>query len=416
MALTQFEETIVRSIAPRQGELVDQLAKLVAIPTGGGNKAGLDACRAVLCDRLRALGASVSMVPGDAKPDWLSGGDVGGENGPTTIPATAVCASESTAKAPRVLLCGHLDTVHNPRGAFQRLDMSSDGARGVGPGCMDMKGGILVAIAALEALTAAGVRFPWTFVLNSDEETGSFHSDRAIREQAAKHDVGLVFEPALPDGGLVVERPGSGQFVIHARGKAAHVGRDFKAGVNAIYAVAERSLACARLADPDRGKIVTIGVIKGGRATNIVPDEAAAWGNVRFGSPEVEAELARELDAMGDSAGLSTIPARPSVEVLRTFSRPAKPLTPEVQALANLARQTAQDLGQTLPFGKTGGVCDGNNIQAAGGRSIPVIDTLGVKGGGAHTGEEWIELTSLMERAQLAAVLMSRIAQGQLSA
>lgn len=399
--------------------MIDSLARLVAIPTGGGHRAGLDECRGVLCDRLKALGAQVSLVPGDPKPDWLAGGDMGGdEGGAGAIPPTAVCSYATSTRAPRVLLCGHIDTVHDPRGAFQKLEPFGDGFRARGPGCMDMKGGILVAIAALEALAAAGVRFPWTFVLNSDEETGSFHSDRAIREQAAKHDVGLVFEPALPDGGLVVERPGSGQFVIRAKGKAAHVGRDFKAGVNAIYAVADRSLACGRLADPDRGKIVTIGVIKGGRATNIVPDEAAAWGNVRFGSPEVEAELARELDAMGDAPGISGMPpttARASVEVLRTFSRPAKPLTPGVLALANLARQAAEDLGQTLPFGKTGGVCDGNNIQAGDGkRSIPVIDTLGVRGGGAHTGEEWIELTSLLERAQLAAVLMSRIALGGL--
>ncbi len=420
MALTHAEETIVRSIVPRRGELLDSLARLVAIPTGGGHKAGLDECRGVLCDRLAALGATVRAVAGDSKPEWLAGGDGGGESGggAAGIPPTAICSFESTTPGPRVLLCGHIDTVHDPRGRFQRLGVSGDGTRAVGPGCMDMKGGILVAIVALEALAAAGVRFAWTFVLNSDEETGSFHSDRAIREEASRHDVGLVFEPALPDGGLVIERPGSGQFVIRAKGKAAHVGRDFKAGVNAIYAVAERALACGRLAEPQRGKIVTIGVIRGGRATNIVPDEAWAWGNVRFGSPEVEAELARELDAMADAGGGggegAQVPARPGVEVIRAFSRPAKPLTTGVQALAHLARSAAEDLGQQLPFGTTGGVCDGNNIQAGidGSRSIPVIDTLGVRGGGAHTGEEWVELASVVERASLAAVLMSRIAGG----
>lgn len=271
---------------------------------------------------------------------------------------------------------------------------------------MDMKGGIVLAIAALEALEEVGIPCSWTFLLNADEETGSYCSDRALRAQAATHDVGLAFEPAMPDGGLVVARPGSGQFMLEVRGRAAHVGRDFANGISAVNALAERLLQIAAMPKPDQGLIVSVGPIDGGTAANIVPDRARAWGNVRFPDQSAADRLLHELESL---ATPSTHSHLPSARLRSSFSRPPKPLTPRVEQLAILARRTAQDLGQTLPFGTTGGVCDGNNLQAAG---LPTIDTLGVKGGGAHTTDEWIDLSSLVERGQLVALLLARLAGG----
>jgi glutamate carboxypeptidase len=133
----------------------------------------------------------------------------------------------------------------------------------------------------------------------------------------------------------------------------------------------------------------------------VVPDRARAWGNVRFTNAEVGEDLGRALQAMATPDG-----DLPRIEVRRSFNRPAKPLTPATEALALRARGVAEDLGQKLPFGRTGGVCDGNNLQAAG---LPTIDTLGVRGGGLHTPQEWIELASLVERCQLLAVLIMRL-------
>ncbi|MEM9374008.1 MAG: M20/M25/M40 family metallo-hydrolase, partial [Planctomycetota bacterium] len=99
----------------------------------------------------------------------------------------------------------------------------------------------------------------------------------------------------------------------------------------------------------------------------------------------------------------------PGVVVRRSFNRPAKPLTPETEALALRARGVAEDLGQSLPFERTGGVCDGNIMQSAG---LPTIDTVGVRGGGLHTSDEWIELDSLVERCQLLALLVARLSAG----
>ncbi|MDX2131429.1 MAG: M20/M25/M40 family metallo-hydrolase [Planctomycetota bacterium] len=397
MTLSTAEHDLSRRAAQRSASMLADLRSLVAIPTGMHHAPGLDDTRAWFESRLRALGAAIEHVPGDSRPAWI---ERAGAN--SSAPPTAVCRRpDDRAPGMRILLSGHLDTVHDPRGPFRELTLSADGRTGFGPGCADMKGGLVVALHALEVLHEAGVPISWSFVLNSDEEVGSYCSDRALRAEAARHDVGLVFEPALPDGGLVVERPGSGQFYIETGGVAAHVGRDFRKGVSAIVSMAECVRAVHDLVDVDRGKIASIGVIEGGVATNIVPDSCHAWGNVRFKNAEIEAELASGLDDLARPNAVA------SVRVERSFNRPSKPATPGTMTLAEMARDVAQGLGQQLPFGSTGGVCDGNTLQAAG---LPTIDTLGVRGGGLHTTDEWIEVASLVERCQLASVLLARLA------
>lgn len=394
--LTTIEQRLCARIGKRRDELIEQLRRLVAIPTGHNHAPGLDEVRGILTQRLADLGAEITMAPGDPKPSWLQGGT--GDK----APPSAVC-TKLTPGLPRILLVGHLDTVFAPDGKFQVLNIASDGKSATGPGVVDMKGGLVTTIAALEALTAEGVGVAWTFVLTSDEETGSYHSERVISEQARQHDLGLVMEPALPGGELVVERLGSGQFMIEAFGRSAHVGRAFETGVSAVNALARAIVAIADMPDVDRGRIINIGPVQGGDATNAVPAHASAWGNVRYPTRDIADELSSMLSTLETSES-----ALPRVKVHTSFNRPAKPMTPAVESLALRAREAAEALGQTLPFAKTGGVCDGNILQNAG---LPCIDTLGVRGGGLHTTDEWIELDSLVERAQLMAVLVSRLSE-----
>lgn len=394
--LSQREQAVQRAVEARRAALLEDLRLHVGIPTGGRHRAGLDETRERLCARLRALGAEVELVAGQPAPTWIHGLPAN-----ASAPPVAVCRRLRRTDSCRLLLSGHLDTVHDPAGSFRDLKVEPDGKRATGPGCVDMKGGLVIAVAALEALEEAGVDLSWTFILNSDEETGSYHSDAALRAAAREHDVGLVFEPALPDGGLVVQRPGSGQFLLECRGRAAHVGRDFAAGISAVNALAHCLLAIPSMADPARGVIASIGPLDGGIAPNVVPDRARAWGNARFADERLGAELETRLRALATAPGVL-----PGVSVHTSFNRPAKPLMPRTERLAMMARGVSELLGHALPFGATGGVCDGNNLQAAG---LPTIDTLGVRGGGLHTPDEWIALPSLVERCTLIAVLCDRL-------
>lgn len=403
MPLTGIEQRVCAAIERRRSALLEDLALHVAIPTGPGALASLDETRERFTQRLRAIGASYRLVPGEPRPDWVGGR--GEAEVDAAIPPTAVCDGPLRA-GKRVLLAGHLDTVHSVDGAFRELSIAPDGKTAVGPGCVDMKGGLVILVSALEALEECGVGARWTVLFNSDEETGSFHSDRAIRAEAAAADFGLAVEPAMSDGGLAIERGGSGQFLIEAFGKSAHAGRDFFAGSSAVAALAEAIVGASRLSDRSRHMVANIGPLQGGVASNVVPDLARAWGNLRFADEAGASGLDRGLRAL-ERGGEQEVPR---VRVKTVFNRPPKPTTPGVRMLAEAARAVVMDVeGKELPFGRSGGVCDGNQMQAAG---LATIDTMGVRGGGLHTEQEWIELASLVERCQELAVLVARLSVG----
>lgn len=406
--LDQDETRLQSWIAEREEQLHARLDALVRTPTGFGHAEGLDAARQDCIARLEALGATTSILEGDERPTWLLG-DSGGMDAPPTV----LCSRSGTG--PRILIAGHLDTVHDPDGDFREL-LQDEGGVWRGPGAADMKGGLVVVIAALEALDAIGVDAHWSVLLNSDEETGSFASERHLRAAARDHDLGLVVEPALTDGSLVVERMGSGQFTISVDGRSAHVGREFERGISAVKTLAEVMLEVLAIADPGNGRIVNIGPLQGGGATNAVPDQAACWGNMRFADPDAQQEMARRIEAIEhawahhEDGTPHPEDHLPRVSIHHAFNRPAKPMTPEVEQLALAARRAAESLGQALPFATTGGVCDANLLQAEG---LPVIDTLGVRGGNLHRTDEFIELESLVERAALMAILIKRISRGE---
>lgn len=413
MPLSPTEQTIVRAVQARKAALLQDLERLVAIPTGLNHRPGLDETRAILAGRAAALGARVDMVPGDPRPAWLDAGREGDAAAPAGgIPPTAVCRRLGGPGHP-VLIAGHLDTVHDPAGPFRELSIAPGGATATGPGVVDMKGGLVIAIHALEVLDEVGVDVPWTFLLNSDEETGSFHSDAALRAEAGRRNpdgrpayaAGLALEPAMAKGELAIRRGGSGQFMLEAHGKAAHVGRDFAGGASAVDALARGIVAAHALSRPAEGLCVNVGPLECRTPPNMVAPHARAWGNVRFPGPEAGTALAQDLEKL--SGAIPAGPSRlPRLEIHVRLNRPAKPTTPQVEALAALARQASEDLGRPLPYGQTAGVCDGNNLQDMG---LATIDTLGVRGGGLHTPEEWIELASLVDRCGLLAVVVNRI-------
>jgi glutamate carboxypeptidase len=296
-----------------------------------------------------------------------------------------------------------MDTVFGPDHAFQETSWLEDGVLG-GPGVADMKGGIAVMLAALKAAERSplGDRFGYEVVINSDEEVGSLASAALLAQSAKGKRAALTYEPAaLPDGTLAGARPGSGNFGMVVRGRSAHAGRNPEDGRNALLAAADLALRLAALRRD--GLSVNPSRIEGGSPSNVVPDLAVLRVNLRPRTPEIEAEAKRAIDEL-----VAAVAAEHDVtiETKGEFGRPPKPLTPEAEALFNLIKTAGADLGQTIAWQPSGGVCDGNNIAACG---VPVVDTMGVRGGKIHSMEEFLIVESLAERASLSALTILRL-------
>ena len=400
MSLSNTEQKISDAIASRSAQMLHDLSHLVSIPTGHGYKAGLEETRKWFSARLSAMGAKIHRTSGSDRPDWLREPCVKGEGESDSSDILYADRLAGADDGVRILLSGHIDTVHDPAGTFQKLSDEQNGIRH-GPGAADMKGGLIVALNALEVLHALGISVRWSFVLNADEESGSFCSAHQLQLIAKKHDVGLVLEPAGGDGKFVTERSGSAQFRIDAFGRAAHAGRDAALGISAVAALCEAISQVLSISDPAIGRTLNIGPLEGGEATNIVPDHAAAWGNARYQNDEQRAEIDRAL------AKITTHDhALPRVTVKTIHNRPRKPATAQVMAIAEIALGVARDLSVSAGTISTGGVSDANVLQAAG---LPCLDGLGVRGGNLHRIDEFVVTASLVERATILALLINRL-------
>jgi len=263
---------------------------------------------------------------------------------------------------------------------------------------------MLAALKAIEASPAAD-RLGYEVVINSDEEVGSPASAALLARVAQGKRAALTYEPAaLPDGTLAGARPGSGNFAFVVHGRSAHAGRNPEDGRNALTAAADLALRLEALRRD--GLSVNPSRIEGGGPSNVVPDLAILRANLRPRTPEVEAEAKRAIaDALAAVAAERDV----HIESSGGFGRPPKPLTPAAEKLFRLVRQAGADLGQQIGWQPSGGVCDGNNIAACG---VPVVDTMGVRGGKIHSPEEYLIVDSLAERAALSALTILRLAEG----
>ncbi|MGD0888753.1 MAG: M20 family metallopeptidase [Acidobacteriaceae bacterium] len=297
-----------------------------------------------------------------------------------------------------VMLLGHLDTVW-PLGTLRTMPWRKRDGRFYGPGVLDMKSGVVMALAAIRVLDKVGVSRPITLLLNSDEEVGSPASRPITERLALASQAVLVLEPAQ---GLACKtaRKGVGGYRLHVTGVASHSGVDFASGHSAILELARLLQTVASFTKPSVGRTVNPGVISGGTRANVVAEHANAEVDVRIAyacdAPRLD-KLFRNLHCADPACKL---------EITGSINRPPMERKPGTVALYKQARKLAAELGFQLDEAATGGASDGNFTAALG---VPTLDGLGAVGEGAHAAHESILIDHLVPRTALLAALLANL-------
>lgn len=363
----------------RLPEMLNLLKQLVETESPSSEKAAVDRAAALVIEECQRLGADVEVVLNAQTGDHV------------------VARWNAHLPGKSILLLHHMDTVY-PLGMLARMPFYSRDDKTYGPGVLDMKGGIVVTLAAMAALQETGqLQRPVISLFTSDEEIGSGTSRTLIERLAAQAEVALVLESGLEDGSIKVWRKGVGDFAVKVQGRAAHSGGEHEKGRSAIRELAYQVLEIEKLTDYQRGTTVNVGVIRGGTVTNVVPEEAVAEGDIRILVAEEAARIETALKALR--------PAFPDtkVEVTVEFNRPPMPFNEANRAAFSKAQKIAAAEGIELKADGSGGGSDGNFVAPLG---VPVLDGLGTVGADYHSEREWIYTESLASRAKLVAALI----------
>ena len=379
----------------QQDSMLATITRLCEINSGTLNLAGVERVSNELVKLFETLGGDLQLI--DTAP-WSVVGDDGKRTEQALGKIIHIIKHPDAEK--KVMLCIHCDTVYGIDNDFQKCQMTAGGQLN-GPGVADAKGGLIVMLEALKTLEASALsgEIGWEVIVNPDEEVGSPGSASFLRSRAPGCDFGLLFEPALPGGGLVSWRKGTGNFTFVVRGKSAHSGRDFESGRNAIVALARLMDEIDQLnIEPD--VTYNVGRITGGGAVNIVPELAVGRVNVRVCNLEqqsgVEIDFADLVEKYNQLDGIS-------VELTGSFTSPPKALEDNVKPLQHRIARCAEALDIDITWQGTGGACDGNKFASAG---LPNIDTLGPCGGHIHSMHEFLIPESLVPRAKLASLIL----------
>jgi glutamate carboxypeptidase len=364
---------------------LQDLQAMVSVDCGTHNKAGVDRVGNWVGERCAAWGWKVERIPQEKYGDlWVARLRGSGQG--------------------RIMLLGHLDTVY-PDGTAAARPMRIEGDKVLGPGVDDMKGGLLVGLYALRHLQQA--RFDGfeelVFFFNSEEEVSSPVSKPFYLAEAQKMDAVLVLEPARANGDIVSARKGSGTYRLHAAGRSAHAGVEPEKGVNAVVELSYRILTLQNLNGVAPGVTVNATVIGGGTADNAIPNSAWVDLDVRAVNQEGARVVHQALQDLASSP--STVPGA-GVRLEGGFTFPPMERTSAVAFLAELAGETALELGFQIGESATGGASDASNIAAAG---VPVLDGLGPVGGDDHSPDEYILAASIVPRTAMLAGLIRRI-------
>jgi len=397
-------EAALMHLDTQQDTMVRVVQEWSRVNSGSRNLDGLAAMEKLIVAAFEPLDAEIEYIQLPDGEAVNASGDV------IAIPNGRVIRIFKRPSANRkVLMTGHTDTVFAVNHAFQKPVWLDDDTLN-GPGVADMKGGILVMLNALLAFesTPLASSVGWEVLLSPDEETGSLQSGSILTERAKAADIGLTYEPALADGTLAGARKGSGNYTVVVKGKAAHAGREFHEGRNAVVALSNIVGELAGLTGRRPELTVNPAVLQGGVAPNVVPDMALCRFNVRLKEPEDAVWFEKQVDQIINNA--NSLDGY-SVMLHGGINRPPKALSDANVMLMNAIKECGADLGITVDYVPTGGCCEGNNLAAAG---LPNVDTLGVRGGKIHSADEFVMADSFSERAKLSALILMAFASGLL--
>jgi len=359
------------------------LQQTVKIESPSSSKPGVDRLARFLAEECRRRGGKTRLLKNQAAGCAVSAEFWAGERNRTPI-----------------LLLGHLDTVWEI-GTLAQMPFRVRGERAFGPGILDMKSGIVIGLWAIRALQALKISpgGPIHLFLNSDEEVSSLAFRKEILAQAKGARAVLVLEPAAAGGALKTARKGVGEFKITVHGRSAHAGVNPVAGVNAISELTHQLQRVEAMARLRQGLTINVGRIEGGTRSNVVPERAIAWIDVRVPRLRDGAAIEHQVRRLK--------PCHPEarLEIEGGINRP--PMERKMAAaLFRKARVLGRAMGMDLTEASTGGGSDGNFTAALG---VPTLDGLGAVGDGAHARHEHILIPELPRRAALLAALLATL-------
>jgi glutamate carboxypeptidase len=360
------------------------LKLLVETESPSHDKAAVDRVSVIVAEEARKLGAQVEIMPNQETGNHV----LARWNGPQAL------SQEESGNA--ILLLCHMDTVF-PLGTLPKIPYRESDGKIFGPGTLDMKAGIVIALAAIDEARKNEMIRPVTLLCTSDEEIGSRTSREHIERLAKESALVLVLEGGLVDGSLKTWRKGVGQFRVKVHGRAAHAGGEHEKGRNAIEEMAHQVIAIQGLTNYPKQTTLNVGVIHGGTVSNVVPEEASIQVDVRVMQPgeweRLEGEMKKLMPVLDGT----------SIEVSGELNRPPMPFDETMKATFEKANSIVAPMGIKLKAGGTGGASDANFVAPLG---TPVLDGLGAVGEGYHSEREYIFADSLEERAKLIAALL----------
>jgi glutamate carboxypeptidase len=360
--------------------LISRVESYVNIETPTTSKQALDELGGLLAQEMSALGADVQIFSQTRAGDHVMG----------------TWGAEDSGG---VLLLTHMDTVH-PIGTLEQMPCKRTADALHGPGVLDMKISIAMALTAIEVLQHEtrldSKRI--SLLVTSDEETGSRTSRELIERLSREYSVVFCLEPALPEGALKTWRKGILAFKIEAHGYPAHAGSEITRGVNAIVEIALQIPDLLRIAEQDEDTTLNVGVIQGGSRSNVVPDRCRTRVDVRALTKTEGDRVIKEIKALKPKLDGA------SLHVQGGWNRPPMERNDQILNAFRRAQTITSELDIELSEGGTGGGSDANFVAALG---VPVLDGLGALGRGAHSYDEQIELEPLAQRTALLAALIS---------